>query len=90
MSGLFHFPVSSGGSPPIQESIMQSKPVLQYSTVPSFRRRLRRVLRALERLVAPRARIDIPDYLRKDIGLPHGGPRPRANAPPEGNPLWRI
>jgi hypothetical protein len=35
-----------------------------------------------ERLVT-----SISPTLREDIGLPHGGRRPRANAPPGGNPL---
>jgi hypothetical protein len=69
---------------------MQTKTVIQFSTVPSFRRRLRRVLGVLRRLIWPRTRVDIPDDLREDIGLSHGGRRPRANAPPGGNPYWRI
>lgn len=69
---------------------MHTKPLIEFSTVPSFRCRLRRALRAMQRLIAPRSRADIPEYLRKDIGLSHGGRRPRAHAPPEGNPYWRI
>jgi hypothetical protein len=69
---------------------MQTKTVIQFSTVPSFRRRLRRVLGVLLRLIWPRTRVDIPDDLREDIGLSHAGRRPRANAPPGGNPYWRI
>lgn len=69
---------------------MHTRHIIQFSTVPSYRRRLRRVLRAVRRLITPTARVDIPDYLRRDIGLDHGGRRPRANAPPEVNPYWRI
>jgi hypothetical protein len=69
---------------------MHTKPIVQVSTVPSFRRRFRRGLKALLKIVAPRSQVDIPDYLRRDIGLSHGNRRPRAHAPPEGNPYRRI
>ena len=74
---------------------MHSKPIVHYSAVPSFRRRLRRVLAALRQVAVPKRRVDIPDYLRKDIGLSQGSRSPRANAPPvdaspQGNPNWRI
>jgi hypothetical protein len=69
---------------------MQTKTVIQFSTVPSFRRRWRHVLGAMRRLVSRPGDVDIPDHLREDIGQPHRGRRPRANAPPGGNPYWRI
>ena len=80
MSGLFCFP-SHRAALPNQESNMHTKPLIEYSAVPSFRRRLRRGLKALLQFVAPKARVDIPDYLRRDIGLSHGNLRPKAHAP---------
>jgi hypothetical protein len=74
---------------------MHTRPIVQHSAVPSFRRRLRRVLAAMRRVAVARGQVDIPDYLREDIGLSHGRRQPRANAPPakmlpDGNPYWRI
>jgi len=85
---------------------MHTKPIIQPTTVPSFRRRLRRILKTVQNVFVPKARVHIPDYLRKDIGLPHQSRRTRGHAPPnassitpsrgtahqpfEGNPYWRI
>lgn len=85
---------------------MHTKPILQATTVPSFRRRLHRVFRALQKSFVAKSSTDIPDYLRKDIGLPHKARPKRGHGPPngssvtpsrgaahqpfEGNPYWRI
>jgi hypothetical protein len=68
---------------------MQTTHVIHYSTVPSWRRRFRRAVRRLADLARPRPRVDIPDHLRRDIGLPETRPG-RANAPPGPNPYWGI
>lgn len=69
---------------------MHTRPFVEFTTVPSFRRRLRLALNVLARVAPRRALPRIPSDLREDIGLTHGIRRRRANAPPDGNPYWRI
>ncbi|MEM9755374.1 MAG: hypothetical protein AAF914_05240 [Pseudomonadota bacterium] len=57
---------------------MKSTLILETTTVPSFRRRLRKAwLRAFRRL-APAPVTDVPEFLRRDVGLPASRP----TAPP--------
>jgi nicotinate-nucleotide adenylyltransferase len=75
-------PSSSGGSPQSRRARCTPRPIVQVSTVPSFRRRWRRVWGQCGGWSSRPGDVDIPDYLREDIGLSHGNRRPRANAPP--------
>jgi hypothetical protein len=82
MSGLFFVSSSSGGSPQ-KESNMHTKTnrsAQHGSLVPAQVRR--RVWPRCGGCGRAPAEVDIPDYLREDIGLSHGRRRPRANAPP--------
>lgn len=63
---------------------------LHYSTVPSFRRRFLRVWRWLTASRGAKSYPPIPDYLRRDVGLPPARSGIRPQAPPGGNPYWRI
>jgi hypothetical protein len=69
---------------------MHTRPIVQATTVPSFRRRVLRLWRALRRAAVPATRTEIPDYLREDIGLSPVRRRRRTHAPPDDNPYWRI
>lgn len=69
---------------------MQTKTIRYASTVPSFRRRALRLIRWLMSSRGAASAPAIPDYLRRDIGLPPARSGRRSHAPPQGNPYWRI
>jgi len=69
---------------------MHTKTIRYHTTVPSYRRRIQRLLRWLTSSRGAASVPKIPDYLRRDIGLPPARPARRSHAPPEGNPYWRI
>ena len=78
-------PVSLRLSISKMESNMTTKTQIQYSTVPSFRRRLKRLCIAVQRAVYGRAQPDIPPELRRDLGFEDPAPR----SPRDRSDVWR-